>query len=94
MLLFVLMWSLHVLYLGRQRGKLGSRFGWGREPVVVFNGKYLSEMLPRGSLGPHPSTRLVSMEIEGTEASHEIGIDSTSGVSSLHSAPPPGGLIQ
>ena len=20
-------------------------FGWGREPVVVFNGKYLSEML-------------------------------------------------
>ena len=29
------------------------------------------------------------MEIEGTEASHEVGIDSTSGVSSPHPAPPP-----
>lgn len=43
----------------------------------------------RGSLGPHPCTKLVSMEIEGTEASHEVGIDSTSGVSSPHPAPPP-----
>ena len=29
------------------------------------------------------------MEIEGTEASHEVGIDSTSGVYSPHPAPPP-----
>lgn len=28
-----------------EEGKLGSSFGWGRAPVVVFNGKYLSEML-------------------------------------------------
>ena len=28
-----------------EEGKLDSSFGWGREPGVVFDGKYLSEML-------------------------------------------------
>lgn len=28
--------------LAEAEGKLGSSFGWGRAPVVVFNGKYLS----------------------------------------------------
>lgn len=43
--------------------------------MVVFNRKYLLRCSFR-SLGPHASTRLVSMEI-GHRGTCEVGIDST-----------------
>lgn len=87
---FVFLWSLHFLYLGGWRGKRGSwavALGRGGNLWWFLMGN-ISQRCSYGLPRPHPSARLVSMEI-GHQGSSEVGTDSTSGVSSQHPAPPP-----